>query len=69
MVHKGERIVTADDNRRGAWGGSMSMVFSPQMNVTVHGNADMPLLQRAFEANNNMLRAEFSRRLQRGGMA
>lgn len=69
VVHRGERIVTADDNRRGAWGGSMSMVFSPQMNLTVHGNADMPLLQRAFEANNNMLRAEFSRRLQRGGMA
>lgn len=69
VVHRGERIVTADDNRKGGWGGAMSMVFSPQTYITVQGNADQSLMARVLDARDQALRAEFSRRLQRGGIA
>lgn len=67
LVHQGERIITADENRKGSWGGQ-TMVFSPQTSITVQGNADVPMLQRVLDARDAALRYEFNRAFQRGGI-
>lgn len=69
MVHKGERIVTADDNRRGAWGAGSTLVFSPQTSVVVQGDGDARMLNRALDARDSALRAEWIRFAQKRGVA
>lgn len=68
VVHQGERIVTADDNRKGAWGGG-TMVFSPTTNLSVQGDADPRAIQRALDARDQALWAKFVTFQQRRGYA
>lgn len=68
VVHQGERIVTADDNRKGAWGGG-AMVFSPTTNLTVQGDADPRAIQRALDARDQAIWAKFLTFQQRRGYA
>lgn len=69
VVHQGERIVTADDNRKGSWGGG-APVFNSQTNITLQGNGDvLSTLQRALDARDNAMRAEWVRFAQRRGFA
>lgn len=58
VVHRGERIVTADDNRRSARSGG-AMVFSPTTNLTVQGDADPRAIQRLLDARDQALWAKF----------
>lgn len=68
-LHRGERVVPADQNRRGSWGPGGANYYAGNTVINVQGDADVSMMRRVLDARDNALRAEWMRFAQKRGVA
>lgn len=69
VVHQGEKIIPADQNRRGAWSGGGANYYGGNTVINVQGDADVSMMRRVLDARDNALRSEWVRFAQKRGVA
>lgn len=69
LIHQGERVVSADDNRRGAWGGRSQVVNNVQFVYQVEAGIGRQEVISALLASEQRTEARTMERLRRAGMA
>lgn len=70
VVHQGEKIVPADQNRRGGgWGNGGANYYGGNTVINVQSDADAAMFRRILDARDNALRSEWVRFAQKRGVA